>query len=105
MTTPMPRIKKRVMLVCGSGIVSSTLVFPVVEEILKESGYRFELIKGTFSEFEGKGKLDLILTTVSPLPKKIVESGIPVVVVTPLFRGDRQAVEGKILSALKQTGE
>ncbi len=92
--------KKRIMLVCGSGMVSSTLVYPMVEEILKEGGYRFEIIKGSFNDVKNNSNIALILTTVSPLPKEVVETGIPITVVTALFRGDKDAVKGDIFSKL-----
>lgn len=96
--------KKRIMLVCGSGIVSSTLIMPPIEEILSECPYNCELIKGTFNDIPLKmksGGLDLILTTVSPLPKSIEETGVPVVVVTQLFRGEKTEVSKEIREKLK----
>jgi PTS system galactitol-specific IIB component len=75
------------MLVCGSGIVSCTLIMPPVEAILESSPYRCELIKGRFHDLPLRMKeLDLILTTVQ-LPKDMDTSGVPVVVVMGLFGG------------------
>lgn len=92
--------KKRVMLVCGSGMVSSTLVYPMVEEILKEGGYRFEIIKGSFNDVKNHQNISIILTTVSPLPKEVLEMGIPISFVTPLFKGNKDAVKGDIYEKL-----
>ena len=79
--------RKKVMLVCGSGIVSCTLIMPPVEEILESSPYRCELIKGRFHDIPLRIKqLDLILTTV-PLPKDLDIRDVPVVVVMGLFGG------------------
>ncbi|SKC88072.1 PTS sugar transporter subunit IIB [Maledivibacter halophilus] len=94
--------KKRIMLVCGSGMVSSTLVYPMVEEILKEGGFRYEIIKGGFNDIKKYANINMILTTVSPLPKNVVEMGIPVVVVTSLFKGDKESVRDNIYEVLKK---
>lgn len=91
------------MLVCGSGIVSSTLILPPVEDILDKSPYKYELIKGTFNEIPLKmrtGGLDLILTTVSPLPQVVIDTGVPVVVVTKLFKGLKDEVAKMVYEAL-----
>lgn len=79
--------KKKVMLVCGSGIVSCTLILPPVEEILESSSYRCALIKGRFHDIPQRIKeLDLILTTV-PLPADLETQDVPIVVVMGLFGG------------------
>lgn len=92
--------KKNIMLVCGSGIVSSTLVAPMVEEILQEGKLRYELIKGRIHDIASRIEdLDLILTTV-PLPKEVSESKVPVVVVTDLMGGRKEEVARRIMEAL-----
>jgi len=98
----MSKPKKKVMLVCGSGIVSSTLIAPVIEEILEKSPYLCELIKGRIHEIPQRLKdLDLILTTV---PLRGIDVGkVPVVVVTGLFAGRREEVEKQILEALSRS--
>ena len=96
----MVKPRKKVILVCGSGIVSCTLIAPIVEEILAESPYNCELIKGRFHDIPLHIKtLDLILTTV-PLPRDIATAGVPVVVVTKLFGGAKEEVKQEILKAL-----
>jgi galactitol-specific phosphotransferase system IIB component len=93
--------RKKVLLVCGSGIVSCTLIAPIIEEILNESPYSCELIKGRFLDIPSQlDKLDLILTTV-PLPNDIVSGTVPVVVVTKLFGGAREEVKQQIFKALE----
>ncbi len=88
------------MLVCGSGIVSSTLIMPAIEEILAKSPYDCELIKGRIHEIRDRLKdLDLILST-APLPKDITTGGVPVVIVTALFAGKKEEIKQKILKAL-----
>lgn len=96
----MGKPRKKVMLVCGSGIVSCTLIAPIVEDILNETPYSCELVKGRFHDIPLHMKtLDLILTTV-PLPKDIVSGTVPVVVVTRLFGGAKEEVKQQILKAL-----
>ncbi|MGB9591305.1 MAG: PTS sugar transporter subunit IIB [Candidatus Kryptoniota bacterium] len=96
----MGKPRKKVLLVCGSGIVSCTLIAPVVEEILNETPYNCELIKGRFHDIPLHIKtLDLILTTV-PLPKDVASGTVPVVVVTRLFGGAKEEVKQQILKAL-----
>ncbi|WP_066505088.1 hypothetical protein [Abyssisolibacter fermentans] len=95
--------RKRIMLVCGSGMVSSTLVHPMVEEILKEGGFRFEVIKGGFNDIKNHSNIDLVLTTLSTkLPKDVTDLNIPTVVVTPLFKGDKEAVREQIYAELRK---
>lgn len=94
--------RKKVMLVCGSGIASSTLVAPTVEEILRASPYNCELIKGGLGDLENMvHRIDLILTTIN-LPDDIVQKGFPVVVVTGLFSGENERVKLEILEKLEQ---
>jgi galactitol-specific phosphotransferase system IIB component len=92
----------RVMLVCGSGIVSSTLVHPLVEDIMKDNGYKCQIIKGGFNDIKGTSNIDLILTTMGEFPREITELNIPIVVVTALFKGDTDAVAADINKALKK---
>jgi|LSQX01.2.fsa_nt_gb galactitol-specific phosphotransferase system IIB component len=88
------------MLVCGSGIVSSTLVAPTVEEILRESPYNCELIKGGLGDLKDKiNQIDLLLTTIT-LPKDIEQVGVPVVSVTGLFNGEEEKIKRDILEKL-----
>lgn len=94
--------KKKVMLVCGSGIVSCTLIMPPVEEILETSPYRCELIKGRFHDIPARiDQLDLILTTV-PLPEEFDLKGVPVVVVMGLFGGkNKEEIKKEVHKALE----
>ena len=95
----------RIMLVCGSGIVSSTLVHPMVEDILQNNNYNYEIIKGGFNDIKGKTNIDLILTTMAEFPQEIKDMGIPIVVVTSLFKGDTAGVEKEINKILKSKEE
>lgn len=94
------KIKKKVMLVCGSGIVSSTIVTPTIEEILRASPYNCELIKGRLSDLKDRvHQIDLLLTTVA-LPKDIGQGDVPVVTVTGLFSGEKEKLKQEILEKL-----
>jgi galactitol-specific phosphotransferase system IIB component len=95
------KIKKKVMLVCGSGIVSCTLIMPPVEEILESSPFRCELIKGRFHDIPSRiDNLDLILTTV-PLQDEFDLKGVPVVIVMGLFGGgNKEEIRKQIHEAL-----
>lgn len=91
----------RVMLVCGSGIVSSTLVYPMVEDILRDNGYNFEIIKGGFHEIKNYSNIRLVLTTMAQVPPEVVSLNIPVVVVTDLFKGDSDRITEEINRVLR----
>jgi len=94
--------KRHVLLVCGSGIVSCTLIMPPVEAILESSPFRCELIKGRFLDIPQRiNQLDLILTTV-PLPKDIDLHGVPVVVVMGLFTGQKEQIKSQVHEALQR---
>ncbi len=91
-----------VMLVCGSGIATSTMVYPVVEDILRDGGYNYRIIKGNFHDIKNHANLDLVLTTMASLPQEIVDMNIPIVHVAPLLYGDKANVEKNIYDALEK---
>lgn len=94
--------KKKVMLVCGSGIVSSTIVTPTIEDILRESPYNCELIKGTIGDLKDRlDKVDLILTTVA-LPDNFTKGQVPIIVVTGLFSGEKERIKKEVLGKLQE---
>ena len=94
------KIRKKVMLVCGSGIASSTLVAPTVEEILRASPYNCELIKGGLGDLKDKiDQIDLLLTTIT-LPGDMGLTDVPVVTVTGLFSGEKERIKVEILEKL-----
>lgn len=90
---------KNIMLVCGSGIATSSLIAPMVEEILKDNKINYKLIKGSINDISTYDKnVDLVLTTV-PLPKEVSER-VPVVVVIELLAGKKEEVSKKIMKTL-----
>jgi len=90
------------MLVCGSGIATSTMVYPVVEDILREGGYSFKIIKGNFHDIKNYTNLDVIMTTMAALPQDILDMKIPVVHVAPLLYGDKDSVSKAIYEVLEK---
>ena len=96
-------IKKqlRVMLVCGSGIASSSMILPQCENCLDELGYNYKIIKGSFKEIKDTPNLDLVLATMLTMPTYIKELNIPTVCVAKLFRGDKENIKAEIKKALK----
>lgn len=96
-------IKKhlRVMLACGSGVCTSSLVVPMVEEILDNEGYNYEIIKGSIFQIKDHPNLDICLTTFTQIPKDVEELGIPVVSFAPLFKGDKETVLRNIKRGLE----
>lgn len=97
----MGKDRVKVMLVCGSGIVSSTLVYPMVEDILRDNKYNYEIIKGSFHEIKNHSNVDLILTTMTHIPPEVEALNIPVVMVTALFKGDTESVSKDINQVLR----
>ena len=71
--------KKRVLIVCGTGIATSTVVASKVEQLLKRNGIKAELRRAMTSEAKTASKdADLIIATTQVQDVKIpVLSGIP----------------------------
>ena len=94
--------KLKVILVCGSGIATSTMVYPVVEDILREGGYNFHIIKGNFHDIKNYTNLDMILTTMVSLPKEVINLGVPIVYVSSLLHGNKTDVAKNIYDILEK---
>ena len=78
-----PPRKKRVLIVCGSGIATSTMVAMKVEELLREHGIDAETRRCMTSEAKTAAKdADLIVAT-----SQIVGVAIPVVNGIPFISG------------------
>ena len=90
----------KVMLVCGSGIASSSMILPQCERCLDELGYNYKIIKGSFKEIKDTPNIDLVLATLLTMPDFIKELNIPTVSVAKLFSGDRENVKAAIKKAL-----
>lgn len=95
-----PRV---VMLVCGSGIISSVIAAPTVESILQSSPYNCELIQGKLSDIKDRlNQIDLLLTTVA-LPKEIDPENVPVVDINGLFSGEEEKIKQDIMEKLQES--
>lgn len=57
--------RKQIMLVCGSGIVTSSLIMPNVEDILDSFGIKYDIIKGSVQELMNtdSSKYDCVIST------------------------------------------
>lgn len=55
---------KKIVIACGAGLATSSMVKFKIESILKEHGIRFETIQCTLTEVDNyDGEVDLIITT------------------------------------------
>lgn len=95
----------KVLLVCGSGIVTSTLVAPEVESILNDLTHNnYVLHKGTIYDapkYSANGEVDVILTTVPFPPDLLKQIKVPVITVTDLLRGRKKKVLEELQRVLK----
>lgn len=96
-----------VLVVCGSGIATSSMVQPAVEEILaKLTSNRYTIDRGAVSDIPGyssraRNNVDLVLSTV-PISKDMASKvTVPVVVVSGLLYGDYMTRE-KVVKEIKQ---
>lgn len=94
-----------IMLVCGSGIVTSTLVYPQVESILQKNHYNYRLIKGGFHDIRNHPNVNLILATMTDVPSEVKKLDIPVIAVTALLKGDTAEIEEQINAVLRPEGK
>lgn len=91
--------KIKVMIVCGSGIVTSSLVADKIEDMLDSSPYKYEIIKAGVGELaRTKKKADVILTTCK-IDEGLV-SGIPVIEARGLLSGKTDEIKEKLMEVL-----
>jgi PTS system galactitol-specific IIB component len=91
--------KKKVLVACGTGIATSTVVVQKVETLIKENGLNAEVEQIKISEAKGKqGEADVIVTT-TMLPTKY---SIPTITATGYVTGiGTEELDQKIIDALK----
>lgn len=90
---------KRVIIACGTGMATSTMISERVKKVLEDNGIQFQIIQCQLSEIEMHQKnADLIVTSM-----KVDKSyDVPVVVGTPFLIGvNEEATKEKILDILK----
>jgi len=91
---------KRILIVCGTGIATSTVVAKKVEEELKKRGIEVETRQCKASEITGNLEgIDLIVST-TPVPENI---GVPVVRTLAFLTGvgEEEAIE-EIIKKIKE---
>ena len=92
-------MKKRVLVACGAGIATSTVVCNRVENLLKENNVNAEVIQCKIAEVKARQQdADLIVST-TILPTTY---DIPAIIATSYITGiGMDALDKKILDALK----
>ncbi|NEX78524.1 PTS sugar transporter subunit IIB [Bacillus thermocopriae] len=92
-------MKKTVLVACGAGIATSTVVCNRVENLLKENNVNAEVIQCKISEVKSRqADADLIIST-TILPTTY---DIPSIIATAYITGiGMEALDKKILDALK----
>lgn len=90
--------KKRVLVVCGTGIATSTVVTEKIDAALRERGIQADLVQCKVTEVPAyAAEADLIVATT---PVSGVQ-GIPVIQAVPLLTGiGEQQVLERIVAAL-----
>ncbi|MFH7817873.1 PTS sugar transporter subunit IIB [Neobacillus thermocopriae] len=93
-------MKKTVLVACGAGIATSTVVCNRVENLLKENNVNAEVIQCKISEVKSRQVEDadlIISTTILP-----TTYDIPSIIATAYITGiGMEALDKKILDALK----
>ncbi|MGH2064705.1 PTS sugar transporter subunit IIB [Aerococcus urinaeequi] len=91
--------KKKILVACGAGIATSTVVFNHIENLLKSNGIEADLEQIKIAEAKGKqdGADLLISTTILP-----TTYDIPAIVATSYISGiGKDKTDAKVLEALK----
>ena len=93
-------MSKRVVVACGTGMATSTMMAEKVRNLLDENHIDYILSQCQLSELDSyKDNADLFVTAM----KISTDYGVPVVVGTPFLAGiGEKAAEEKILSILKE---
>lgn len=89
---------KRIIIACGSGIATSTIICNGVENLLKEHNIPYQIVQCSLSEVASQtDRADLIVSSM-PIGQ---EFGIPKVVGMPFITGiGMEKVKEQILQAL-----
>lgn len=91
---------KNVIVACGGGIATSTIIADKVSELLKEANIENSVTQCTLSElYHEVGKADLVVTSM----KVDSDLGVPTVLGTPLLTGiGEEETKKKILDILSK---
>lgn len=91
--------KKRILVACGAGIATSTVVFNHIENLLKENGIEAELEQIKIAEAKSKQENADLLISTTILPTTY---DIPSIVATSYISGIGKAkTDEKVIEALK----
>lgn len=90
---------KTVVIACGTGVATSTVVNEALMEILKDNKIKANVIQCRVSEIEGNsGQADLILTSM----KINKDYGVPMLTALPILTGvGIEELEKKIIMYLR----
>lgn len=93
-------MKKKVVIACGAGLATSTMILQKVEAILQEAGIDCSVTQCQIYELDSyDGNVDLFVTSMKVDEDKYVT---PVVVGTPFLIGlNEEEVKEKIIQILK----
>lgn len=90
---------KTVVIACGTGVATSTVVNEALVELLKENNIKVNIIQCKVSEIQGNvDRADLILTSM----KIKRDYGVPMLTALPILTGvGKEELEEKIIHYLK----
>lgn len=93
-----------IMIACGSGICTSTLAESIIEDILNDHNFSYEIRKGSINDVNTNKNLnvDLILTTFK-LNRNMINN-IPVIEISEVLSGKTGRVEQEIVAVLDSMG-
>jgi len=91
---------KKVVIACGAGVATSTMIAEKVKTILEEAGIEYSLIQSQIYELDSyDGNADLIITSM-----KVDENNYktPIVIGTPFIMGiNEKSTKEEIIKALQ----
>ena len=93
-------MKKRVVIACGAGLATSTMIVGKVEEILREAGIDYSITQAQIYELDAyDGSADLFVTSMKVDEAKYQT---PVVVGTPFLIGiNEEEIKDRIINILR----
>lgn len=92
-------MRKRIVIACGAGLATSTLILSKVEELLEGKGINYSITQSQIYELDSyDGEADLFVTSMKLDETKYKT---PIVVGTPFLIGiNEEAVKEKIIQIL-----
>ncbi|RWR12160.1 PTS sugar transporter subunit IIB [Siminovitchia fortis] len=92
-------MSKRIVIACGAGLATSTMILKKVEELLEQKGIPYSITQSQIYELDSyDGKADLFITSMKLDETKYKT---PIVVGTPFLLGiNEEATKEKIIELL-----